>query len=177
MCVIEERPVIQTQRLTLRAPAKADVERVAAYCADHDVARMTTRMPWPYTRAHAEDFVARCGVQDRSRDNTFAIHLADEGMVGTLGMFTTADGEIELGYWIGRPYWGRGFATEATRGALEWARGRWNKRYVTAGHFADNDASGRVLVKAGFLYTGVVEHKPSIARGEPAATRMMVWLA
>jgi RimJ/RimL family protein N-acetyltransferase len=46
-----------------------------------------------------------------------------------------------------------------------------------AGHFADNDASGRVLVKAGFLYTGVVEHKASIARGEPVDTRMMVWLA
>lgn len=176
MCVME-RPVIETQRLTLRVPAKADVERVATYCADPDVARMTTRMPWPYTRAHAEDFVARCGAQNHARDNTFAIHLADEGMVGTLGMFTTAEGEIELGYWIGRPYWGRGYATEAARGALDWARERWKKRYVTAGHFADNEASGRVLVKAGFLYTGVVEHKPSIARGEPAATRMMVWLA
>lgn len=45
MCVIEERPVIETQRLTLRVPAKADIERVAAFCVDHDVARMTTRSP------------------------------------------------------------------------------------------------------------------------------------
>ncbi len=177
MCVIEERPIIETRRLTLRSPVPADVERVAAFCVDHDVARMTTRMPSPYTRGHAEDFVARCGAQDRSRDNTFAIELAEEGLIGVVGMFTTAEGEVELGYWIGRPYWGRGYATEATRGALDWARERWKKRYVMAGHFADNDASGRVLVKAGFLYTGVVEHKPSIARGEPAATRMMVWLA
>lgn len=177
MCVIEERPVIETQRLTLRAPAKADVERVAAFCVDHDVARMTTRMPAPYTRDHAEDFVARCGAQDRSRDNTFAIELADEGLIGVIGLFTTPEARVELGYWIGRPYWGRGYATEATRSALDWARSAWKKRYVVAGHFADNDASGRVLVKAGFLYTGVVEHKPSIARGEPAATRMMVWLA
>ena len=177
MCVIEARPVIETQRLTLRVPAKPDVERVAAFCVDHDVARMTTRMPSPYTRDHAEDFVARCGAQDRARDNTFAIDLPDEGLIGVVGMFTTAEGEVELGYWIGRPYWGRGYATEATRGALDWARERWKKRWVIAGHFADNDASGRVLVKAGFLYTGVVEHKPSIARGEPAATRMMVWLA
>ena len=177
MCVMEERPVIETQRLTLRAPATADVERVAAFCVDRDVARMTTRMPAPYTRAHAEDFVARCGTQDRARDNTFAIALEGEGLVGVIGMFTTPDGQVELGYWIGRPYWGRGYATEATRGALDWARSAWRKRYVVAGHFADNTASGRVLVKSGFLYTGVVEHKPSIARGEPAATRMMVWLA
>lgn len=178
MCVIEQRPVIATQRLTLRAPAKADIGRVAAFCADHDVARMTTRMPSPYTPAHAADFVARCGTQDRSRDNTFAISLGGEGLVGVVGLFTTAEGQVEMGYWIGRPYWGRGYATEAARGALDWARSAWKKRHVVAGHFADNEASGRVLVKAGFLYTGVVEHKPSIARGgEPAATRMMVWLA
>lgn len=177
MCVIEERPVIETQRLTLRVPVKADVQRMTAFCADHEIARMTTRMPSPYTRAHAEDFVARCGTQDRSRDNTFAIELADEGLIGVVGMFTTPEGVVEMGYWIGRPYWGRGYATEAARNALDWARGAWRKRYVTAGHFADNEASGRVLVKAGFLYTGVVHHKPSIARGEPAATRMMVWLA
>jgi RimJ/RimL family protein N-acetyltransferase len=177
MCVIEERPVIETQRLTLRVPAKADVERVAAFCVDHDVARMTTRMPSPYTRGHAEDFVTRCGTQNRSRDNTFAIELADEGLIGVVGLFTNPDGRVEMGYWIGRPYWGRGYATEATKGALDWARTAWKKRYVTAGHFADNEVSGRVLIKAGFLYTGVVEHKPSAARGDLVATRMMVWLA
>ena len=177
MSVIEEKPVIETQRLTLRVPALADIERVAAFCVDHDVARMTTRMPSPYTRSHAENFVARCGTQDRRRDNTFAIELGEEGLIGVIGLFTNPDGTVEMGYWIGRPYWGRGYATEAARGALDWVRSRWSKRYVTAGHFADNAASGRVLVKAGFLYTGVVEHKPSIARGELAATRMMIWLA
>ena len=177
MCVIEHRPTIETQRLTLRVPTLADAERVAAFCADHDVARMTTRMPSPYTRGHAEDFLARCGTQDRSRDNTFAIELVGEGLIGVVGLFTTAAGEVELGYWIGRPYWGLGYATEATKAALDWTRSAWMKRYVVAGHFDDNDASGWVLVKAGFLYTGVVEHKPSIARGTLAATRMMVWLA
>jgi hypothetical protein len=48
---------------------------------------------------------------------------------------------------------------------------------VTAGHFADNPSSGSVLIKAGFLYTGVVKDLPSVARGKPARTRMMVWLA
>ena len=177
MCVIEERPVIETQRLTLRAPARADVERVAAFCVDHDVARMTTRMPAPYTRGHAEDFVARCGTQDRTRDNTFAIELADEGLIGVIGLFTTPEDRVELGYWIGRPYWGLGYATEATRGALDWARSAWRKRYVVAGHFADNEASGRVLVKAGFLYTGEVTLRDSLARREQAVTRMMIWLA
>ena len=60
---------------------------------------------------------------------------------------------------------------------MAWARQDWRKKLVVAGHFADNPASGQVLVKAGFLYTGVVEHKPSTARGESVPTRMMVWLA
>jgi RimJ/RimL family protein N-acetyltransferase len=83
----------------------------------------------------------------------------------------------ELGYWLGKPYRGRGYATEAVNGALDWVRGEWGKRYVIAGHFADNPQSGQVLIKAGFLYTGEVLMTPSKARGEAVPTRMMVWLA
>ena len=67
--------------------------------------------------------------------------------------------------------------TEAVRAALGWARGGWRRRYLLAGHYADNPASGHVLVKAGFLYTGEVIPRFSLARGESAPTRMMVWLA
>jgi RimJ/RimL family protein N-acetyltransferase len=67
--------------------------------------------------------------------------------------------------------------TEALEAALAWAGGAWGKRFVMAGHFADNTDSGRVLVKVGFLYTGEVLPRFSTARGEEAATRMMVWLA
>ena len=74
-------------------------------------------------------------------------------------------------------YWGRGYATEALQGALSWARSRWRKRALVAGHFVDNPASGRVLEKAGFLYTGEVRPGLSRARGGPVETRRMVWLA
>jgi RimJ/RimL family protein N-acetyltransferase len=177
MCVIEKTPTIETRRLTLRAPALDDAARIGRLAGDFAIARMTTRMPWPYSQADADGFVARCQVQDRRKEATFVIDAEDEGVVGVLGFFTPPDGHLEVGYWIGRPYWGRGLATEAAQGALAWAKGDWRKKVVVAGHFADNPASGQVLVKAGFLYTGVVEHKPSVARGETAATRMMVWLA
>ncbi|WP_419253998.1 GNAT family N-acetyltransferase [Caulobacter sp. ErkDOM-YI] len=177
MCVIDSSPMIETRRTTLRAPAISDVQRLAALGGDREISRMTTRMPWPYGRTDAEDFVGRCQAQDRRSDNTFAIELEDEGVIGVLGLFTPPNGHLEIGYWIGKPFWGRGLATEACQGALNWARQDWRKKLVVAGHFADNPASGQVLIKAGFLYTGVVEMKPSVARGEPAATRMMVWLA
>ena len=83
-----------------------------------------------------------------------------------------------MGYWIGRPYWGQGYATEAAAGAVGWAGADAGASgWVVAGHFADNPASGRVLEKAGFLYTGVVAPQFSKARGAVAPTRMMVWLA
>jgi RimJ/RimL family protein N-acetyltransferase len=177
MCVIEKGPIIETRRLTLRTPRIDDAARIGEFCGDYAIAKMTTRMPWPYGRADADGFVARCQAQDRRRDTTFVIELEDQGVVGVMGFFTPADGHLEVGYWIGRPYWGRGVATEAARGALTWARNDWRKKVVVAGHFADNPASGQVLINAGFLYTGVVEHKASTARGESVPTRMMVWLA
>jgi RimJ/RimL family protein N-acetyltransferase len=83
----------------------------------------------------------------------------------------------EIGYWLGRPYWGRGFATEAVLGLLAWIKGARLAKAVISGHFDDNNASGRVLQKAGFLYTGVIEPRYSTARAAVAQTRMMVWIA
>ena len=177
MCVIEKAPIIQTPRLTLRTPGSQDAPRIAALCGDYAIAKMTTRMPWPYSQSDADGFVARCQVQDRRKDATFVIDLEDEGVVGVLGFFTPPVGHLEVGYWVGRPYWGRGLATEAALGALAWARQDWRKKLVVAGHFADNPASGQVLVNAGFLYTGVVEPKACSSRGETVDTRMMIWLA
>ena len=65
----------------------------------------------------------------------------------------------------------------AVRAALGWVKRDWRKRLVVAGHFADNPASGQVLCKAGFLYTGDVEPRASRARGDEVPTRMMIWLA
>jgi RimJ/RimL family protein N-acetyltransferase len=177
MCVIDTSPTIETRRLTLRAPVMSDTERLASLGGERDIARMTTRMPWPYGRRDAEAFISSCQAQDRRRDNTFVIDLENEGVVGVLGLFTPTDALLETGYWIGKPYWGRGLATEALQGALAWTKQSWRRRVVTAGHFADNAASGQVLIKAGFLYTGRVEMKPSLSRGQAVATRMMVWLA
>jgi len=177
MCVIESSPVIETRRLVLRAPEARDVTRIAALGGDRDIARMTLRMPHPYDLSDAEDFVQTVAGQDPRKANTFVIEHEDVGPVGVLGMFPGGDRAPEVGYWIGKPFWGRGFATEALEGALVWARKRWAKRALMAGHFADNPASGRVLEKAGFLYTGETRRQFSRARGEITETRMMVWLA
>jgi len=181
MSLIEPMARIATRRLTLRAPQAGDVARIHALADDFDIARMTTQMPHPYHRADAEAFVARAWALDPARETVFVIDEDGEGAVGAVGLHPrpTSGPEIgpEIGYWIGRRYWGQGFATEAASAALVWAKKDWGRRVVRSGHFADNPASGRVLEKAGFLYTGEVQPRRSAARGAIAPTRMMVWLA
>lgn len=185
--VIEQTPRIETRRLVLRAPQAEDADRITQFAGDLDVARMTTSMPHPFHRQHAESFLARARALDPAREIVFAIELEDEGLVGVLGFHPAkalgpgAGGSShvapEIGYWLGRPYWGRGLASEAAAGALAWVKSAWRRRLVVSGHFADNPASGRVLEKAGFLYTGEIQPRHCNARGQTTDTRMMVWLA
>lgn len=177
MCVIEPTPVIETRRLTLRAPEPRDLNKLAQLADDPGVARMTLRMPSPYRLDDAEAFMAQVAAQDPRRAATYLIEHEDEGPIGVIGLFEDEDPAPEVGYWIGRPFWGRGFATEALDGALGWASRAWKRRALVAGHFADNPASGRVLEKAGFLYTGERRTGFSRARAEMAESRRMVWLA
>jgi len=177
MCAIDVTPTLSTERLLLRGPVHADAERLAQLAGDAGVAKMTTSMPHPYTLADAEGFIARCAAADWADEAHFVIEHHNFGVVGGLDFKPRPNGRSELGYWLGRPFWNRGYATEATRAALDWARRDWRRRLVVAGHFVDNPASGQVLVKAGFLYTGDVEHLWSNARQGPVRTRMMVWLA
>jgi RimJ/RimL family protein N-acetyltransferase len=176
MCAVEVTPVVATERLILRGPVASDAPAIAGFCGDLNVAGMTGNIPHPYSLADAEAWIARKQAADWSREAAWVIEHAVFGVVGVLGLMP---GERpEIGYWLGRPFWNRGYATEAVRAALKWVKRDWRRNVVVAGHFADNPASGQVLCKAGFLYTGDIERRPSVARGrDDVPTRMMVWLA
>lgn len=176
MAIPDAAPLLRSARLRLRAPAPADASRIAELASDPDIARMTTRMPFPYALEDAEAFIERTQHQDLRRDVTFVIESEADGPLGMLGFYTETSVGPELGYWLGRRCWGQGYATEAAQAALDWAQHGWGKRAVIAGHFTDNGASGRVLEKLGFMPTGVVERRWSLARGAEAPTRMLVRL-
>lgn len=177
MCVIETTPRIETRRLTLRAPVPEDASRLARLCDDPEIARMTATMPTPYGIEDARAFIARCAAADPRLHAPLLIELDDEGVVGGLGFHGKGPGPVEVGYWIGEPWRGRGYASEALIGAMNWAARGWRKRVVAAGHFSDNPASGVVLCRAGFLYTGEIRLQASLGRPEPAPSRRMIWLA
>lgn len=178
MCSYQMTPNIPTERLRLRAPKMADAARIATFANDLDVSRMTSRMPHPYDIADANSFLTGLNDPTSKDEATFAIELPGEGLIGVLGFHDVdAHGTPEIGYWLGKPWWGKGLATEAVNAALKWAKEGWRRKIVLGGHFADNPASGAVLIKSDFLYTGEVRKTLSTARGEVTPTRMMVWLA
>ncbi|MBY6128225.1 GNAT family N-acetyltransferase [Qipengyuania aquimaris] len=155
-----------TNRLLLRPAWPEDADALFGKIADEGVVRNLASAPWPYLPEHAREFVMR------KQDPRYPVFLitrpGDEGseLVGCIGIDAT-DGEVELGYWIARRFWGQGYATEAANGVLEVARLLGHER-LTAGHFLDNPASGRVLRKLGFRPTGKVAARHSCGRGEKA---------
>jgi len=178
MCAIEVTPVVATERLILRGPVKTDAAAVAFLLNDLNVAGMTAQIPHPYGLEDAEQWLEASRKCDYVETADFMVEHRNFGVVGGLSFMPGPNGRPELGYWIGRPFWNRGYATEAVRGAMKWAKRDWRKAVVVAGHFADNPASGQVLVKSGFLYTGDIERRTCRARGrDDVPTRMMVWLA
>jgi RimJ/RimL family protein N-acetyltransferase len=162
---------IETPRLKLRRLRLSDAARVARFAGDPGVARMTLRIPAPYLEIGAEGWIMTMNARaPLGRDFVFAAVLPGEGLIGVIGAHGDEKGAFEIGYWYGRPFWGAGFATEALTAFVAEAR---TLGPLTAGHFADNPASGRVLQKAGFAYTGETPLLFSLARGERAPCRRM----
>ncbi|MDP2125059.1 MAG: GNAT family N-acetyltransferase [Parvibaculum sp.] len=156
---------LRTERLLLRPLRDDDAARLAALANNWNVARMLARMPFPYTLDMAHDWIARQTAM-RQEGEEFGYAVTDgDGFVGGCGVQAHADGTHEIGYWIGEPFWNRGYATEAARPVLADAVARFGAETIVSGHFAENHASGRVLTKLGFRYTGE-EHRWCVARQE-----------
>ena len=155
----------RTERLLLRPGWREDAPALFRAIADERIVRNLATAPWPYRLADAEAFLMR----DRPADHAAClIFLRTEGapcLVGGIGIARTPEQEFEFGYWVARPWWGQGIATEAGRALLANARDSLRLPRLVAGHFTDNPASGRVLRKLGFRPTGVTHGRYSAGRG------------
>jgi RimJ/RimL family protein N-acetyltransferase len=146
-------PIIQTPRLLLRSFEEADIPGIVRLAGAREIAATTLRIPHPYCQADAENFLAFC--QD-DRRAVFAIVLKNPGQLcGAIGLeLDTANLRAELGYWIGVPFWGQGYATEAAAAAVQHGFETLKLNRIFASHFRQNAASGRVLQKIGMRHEG-----------------------
>jgi RimJ/RimL family protein N-acetyltransferase len=144
-------PVLKTARLKLRAPRREDAKVLSSLANDSRVAENTARIPHPYRVADAEDFIA--AANSRENEACFAV-IREDRLIGVCGVGAREEGP-ELGYWLGVPFWGRGYATEAARAAVDYAFGELGCETLLAGARVTNPASRRVLEKCAFQWTGV----------------------
>jgi RimJ/RimL family protein N-acetyltransferase len=145
-------PVLETERLVLRAPRLEDAKAVAQLASDRRIAENTTRIPHPYGLADAENFIASVN----RVDGEIAFLITREGVVlGACGIGMSEREAPDLGYWLGVPFWGHGYATEAVRAVIDHAFADLGYEALGAGARVTNPASRRVLEKCGFQWTGV----------------------
>jgi len=161
---------IQTKRLTLRAPQLSDVDALSRLAGEFEIARMTASFPHPFPPLSAEFRLMYLKQQWRhGLAISYAITRNGGELMGMIDLFRkTTDDDFELGYWVGKAFWGCGYATEAAAAVLEHARSSLNLSHIKAGAFTDNPASLRVLQKLGFVITGLDDAYFSMARMQNA---------
>jgi ribosomal-protein-alanine N-acetyltransferase len=150
---------LSTDRFLLRPFAVADAPVVQRLAGDRAVADTTQNIPHPYPDGAAEAFIRSTHEQAaRGSGTTFAVvRQADGELVGCIGIrVDAAHARGELGYWIGRPYWGQGYGTEAAAAVLAFAFGQLGLNRVYATALTRNPASARVMQKIGLRHEGTL---------------------
>ncbi len=183
---------IRTRRLRLRRLRPGDAPAVAALMDDWDVVKQTGGIPFPYSDAAARDWIALeardwtrgigCSLALERPDGAYpkSAHPDEDAFIGALSLRLAPrhlfGRTVELGYWLGQPYWGQGLASEAIGAALPWFCALSGARRVEAVTFADNAASIGVLTKLGFRLVRIATRTyPS--RGGKRRIHIYRWIA
>lgn len=150
---------IETERLILREFTLADAPAIHEYVSDWDVASTTANIPHPYEPGMAEAWIREhAGDIESGVAITLAITSRTDGqLIGSIALrLTPAHARGELGYWIGKPHWGRGYVTEATAAVIRYGFETIRLNRIEAHHLSCNPASGRVMRKLGMWHEGVM---------------------
>jgi RimJ/RimL family protein N-acetyltransferase len=143
-------PVLETERLVLRAPRLGDAKVVKTLANDRRIAENTARIPHPYRLSDAEAFIASA---NRNNETVYLITL-NGAVIGACGYVQVDRHPPEIGYWLGVKYWGKGYATEAVRAVIDQAFTDLDCEVLQSSARVTNPASRRVLEKCGFQWIG-----------------------
>ena len=159
-------PILATPTCAIRPFQTSDAVSLAKHANDFDIwLNLRDAFPHPYLLADAEQWIN--SIQNQEPTTNFVIE-ADGEAAGSISLKLNSDIErcsAEIGYWIGRPFWGRGIITEAVRAVSQYGLESLGLVRIYALPFARNAASCRVLAKAGFTQEGVL-HKAVVKNGE-----------
>ncbi len=153
---------ITSSRLTLRAFTLDDSDMVAKLCHNKKIYDMTSSLPYPYTIEMAKSWIERHETwhQELQRFEWAIVHTQTNQLIGAIGLgYNRNHHHGEVGYWLGEPYWNQGYTSEALQSVIEWAFNKQQYHRILARHFTFNQASRKVMEKAGLTYEGsMVDH-------------------
>ncbi len=155
--MMDRQPELLTERLLLRPFTLADAPEVQHLAGDQAIASTTLNIPHPYEDGMAEEWISTHQERfERGELADFAIvRREDSALIGAIGLAMHPEHEsAELGYWVGKPYWGQGYCTEAAKAVLEYGFNVLRLNRIYAHYMARNPASGRVMEKIGMKYEG-----------------------
>ena len=144
-------PTLATERLELAQPRQDHLAAIVQLANDYEVAKTLGRMPHPYRLSDAQFFLNEVVPKE---PNWQIARKVDAVLLGFVGLKPITDDVVELGYWLGREFWGQGYATEAASAIVAHTFVTRNIETILSGHFTSNPASGRVLEKLGFSAYG-----------------------
>jgi RimJ/RimL family protein N-acetyltransferase len=150
-------PSLSTPRLSLGALNPKDIPQIVIYAGDKSIADTTLNIPHPYKEKDAQYWInsAQKGFE-KGTQYTFCIRLkSTQEFIGSIGLIVNRNNNnASLGYWIAKPFWNSGFATEATRVILEFGFNTLKLHKIYATHLIENPASGKVMIKNGMIKEG-----------------------
>lgn len=142
---------LESERLVLEAPCGDHIQALVEGLSQFDVAKNLATVPHPYSEDDAKDFVLRVSeARAKGESYVFALRRKSDGQTIGCCSLRLHEGRFQLGYWIAKPFWRQGFATEAAARVVRFAFEDLKASEVWAGWYHDNPFSGRVLGKLGF---------------------------
>ena len=151
-----KQPILTTERLTLRRFNQNDASLVQKLAGNYNVSKSTLNIPHPYEDGMAENWISSHQETWNSKKAVvYAIALTKTNqLVGAISLQDITGSEGELGYWIGEPYWGNGYCTEAARALVEFSFEKLSLHAIHAQHLTSNPASGKVMENIGMRHVG-----------------------
>ena len=162
MIILKQIPTIETERLILRAFSISDAKDVQRLAGDKAIVEMTLNIPYPYEDGMAEKWIKTHQEQFNQGEliSLAIVHKEDDYLIGNIGIIIDQKNENgELGYWVGKDYWNKGYCTEAAKALVEYSFRKMGLNRIYATHFKKNPASGEVMKKIGMSYEGCLRQQ------------------
>ncbi|MEE6125764.1 GNAT family N-acetyltransferase [Chryseobacterium arthrosphaerae] len=155
---MEKFPIIETERLILSQLEEKDIPFITEYLQHRIYSDLTSNIPYPYTENDAIFWLKMSKEAFENKSGyTFGIRNKEEELIGAIGLHDRDDDKAELGYWIGIPYWNKGYVTEAARAIVDFGFKELGLNKIYATHFFHNPASGKIMEKIGMEKEAVLK--------------------